>query len=128
MTKVPTHDRTTLFIRCTSYVEPRRNPYVLDMPQQTQSHLQRQGDHGQPQKRHQRKLQQAHALEILRHFATEERVNGTPAQQIESTDNDCAEDTFADVRSDAENIGQIAVDLVDQAIVVPGLTGPEPLP
>src|SRR5215831_18436327 len=58
-----------------SNVEPRCNPHVLDMPQQAQSHLQRQGNHSEPQKRHQRKLQQAHALKIFCHSSAEERIH-----------------------------------------------------
>src|SRR4051812_32879054 len=54
-----------------SNVEPRRNPNVLDMPQQAQAHFDGQSDHGQQQELHYRELQQAHALKIFRHLAAE---------------------------------------------------------
>src|SRR5260370_11943283 len=46
----------------------------------------------------------------------------------ESADNDCAEDAFTPIRSDTEKIGQVAIDFVDETVVVPRLPRPEPLP
>src|ERR1700732_1986934 len=63
-----------------SYVEPRRNPHILDMPQQPQSHLQRQRHHGQQKELHNGELQQTHAFEVFAHVPAEQGVHQKSAQ------------------------------------------------
>src|SRR5207249_9403155 len=46
----------------------------------------------------------------------------------EAADHDCAENALAQVRSDSEDVRQIAVDFINQTVVVPGLPRPKPLP
>src|SRR6266403_6192224 len=58
----------------------------------------------------------------------EEGVDDQAADDKKAADDDGAENAFAPIRSDAENIGQVYVDLVDEAVVIPRLPGPEPLP
>src|SRR5579864_1370039 len=98
------------------------------MPQQAQSHLQGQGDHGQQQKLHDRELQQAHALKIFSHPAPEDGIHQASAEQVVAAYDNRAENALAQVRRDAEDVRQVAIHLVDEAVVVPRLAGPEPLP
>src|SRR6266478_4915346 len=55
-------------------------------------------------------------------------MNNHAADGEESADHDRAEDAFSPIRSDSEKIRQVAVHLIDEAVVVPGLARPEPLP
>src|SRR5262249_44851242 len=55
-------------------------------------------------------------------------VHHEAADGKEAADHNGAEDGFAKIRCDSENVRQIAIDLVDQPVVIPGLPGPEPLP
>src|ERR1700741_4101174 len=98
------------------------------MPQQAQQHFQRQGDHDQQEGLGDRELQQAHAVEIFWHVAAEQRVDEKAASREVSAHYDQTEYAFAQVRGDAEDVRQVAVHLVNQSIVIPGLSWPEPLP
>src|SRR5437899_9102981 len=73
-------------------------------------------------------MQQAHALVILRVVTPEKGVNRESAQGEIAPDYNCSEDALRPVGSDAEDVGQVAVHFVNEAVVVPGLPGPEPLP
>src|SRR6266705_6629111 len=98
------------------------------MPKQAQQHLQRQGHHREQEELHNGELQQAHALEIFAHETPEQRVDDKAAEQVVAADDDHAEDGFGKIAGDAKNVWQIAVHLVNETIVVPGLPRPEPLP
>src|SRR6202022_3178331 len=75
-----------------------------------------------------RVLQQALALIIFGVVAAFQRVHEKAANGEEATDYRGAEDGLAEVGGDAENVRQIAIDLVNETVVIPGLPGPEPLP
>src|SRR5581483_6487393 len=109
-------------------VKPRRNPHVLDMPQEPQQHLARQSDHDEQEDHHDVVLQKAHALVIFRVITAEKGMNRESADQEIAPDDDRAEKSLAKVRGDAEYVRQIAVHLVNKSIMVPGLPRPEPLP
>src|SRR5438128_7036401 len=47
---------------------------------------------------------------------------------IVAADDDCAENTFRQIRSDAEDIRQVAVHFIDEPVVIPSLSRPKPLP
>src|SRR6266850_5154708 len=98
------------------------------MKQQPQQHLDGQSEHGEKKGHQDRVLQQAHALVVFWVAAPEEGVDQQAADDKKAADDDGAENAFAPIRSDAEDVGQVDVDLVDEAIVIPGLPGPEPLP
>src|ERR1019366_1221081 len=110
------------------HVEPGRNPYILDVKHKPQQHLDRQRKHREHKKHHDRILQQAHALVILRIPAPEEAVQGKPADHIKAAHHHQSEDCLDPVGSNSEKVRQIAVHLVDEPVVVPRLSGPEPLP
>src|SRR5882762_1839644 len=55
-------------------------------------------------------------------------MNKHAADGEEAADNDRAEDAFTPIRSDSEKIRQVAVHLIDETVVIPGLPRPEPLP
>src|ERR1700730_11114862 len=109
-------------------VEPRRNPYILNVEHQAQHHLDGQRNHGEKKDYQDGVLQQAFALIIFGVVAAIQRVHQKAADGKEATDYRGAEYGFAEVGRDAENVRQIAIDLVDEAVVIPGLPGPEPLP
>src|ERR1700720_536815 len=109
-------------------VEPRRNPNIFDVEHQAQSHLEGQSDHGQKKDHQDGILQQALALIILGVVAAIQRVHDKAADGEEATDDRRTEDGFAQVGRNAKKVRQIAVDLIDLAVVIPGLPGPEPLP
>src|SRR6202030_2883956 len=75
-----------------------------------------------------RVLQEAHALVIFWVLAPEEGVQGEPAERVKAAHHHRSEDRLYPVGGNSEQIRQITVDLIDKAIVVPGLSGPEPLP
>src|SRR5207245_8554431 len=102
--------------------------YVLNMEKQPQEHLDGQPEHGQKKSHHDGILQQAHALVIFRVLTPEKGVNGEAAQGEKAPDYNCSEDALRPVGSDAEDVGQVAVHLVNEAVVIPGLPRPEPLP
>src|SRR5216684_1903950 len=109
-------------------VEPWRDPDIFNVEHQAQHHLDGQRNHGEKKDHQDGVLQQALALIIFRVVAAIQRVHYKAANGEESADNRGAEDGFAEVGGDAEKIRQIAIDLVDEAVVIPGLPGPEPLP
>src|SRR6266446_5296022 len=109
-------------------IEPWRDPDILNVEHQAQQHLDRQADHGQEKDHQDGVLQQALALIIFRVVTPIQRVHQEAADGEEATNDRRTEDGFAQVGRDAENVRQIAVDLVDLAVVIPGLPGPEPLP
>src|SRR5882724_2701371 len=98
------------------------------MEQQPQQHFDGQSKHGEEESHQDRILQQAHTLVVFGVMTPEESVDLQAADDKKTADDDGAENAFAPIRSDAENIGQVNVDLVDEAIVIPGLPRPEPLP
>src|SRR6266446_887594 len=98
------------------------------MEQQPQKHLDGQSKHGEEEGHQDRILQQAHALVVFGIMAPKEGVDQQAADDKEASDYDGAENAFAPIRSDAEDVGQVDVDLVDEAVVIPRLPGPEPLP
>src|ERR1700732_11537 len=110
------------------YVEPRRYPDIFDVEHQAQSHLEGQSDHGQKKDHQDGILQQALALIIFGVVAAIQRVHDKAADGEEAADYRGAEDGFAEVGGNAEKVRQIAIDLVDEAVVIPSLPGPEPLP
>src|SRR6266404_4328794 len=109
-------------------IEPWRDPDILNVEHQAQQHLDRQADHGQEKDHQDGVLQQALALIIFRVVTPIQRVHQEAADGEEATDDRRTEDGFAQVGRNAENVRQIAIDLVDLAVVIPGLPGPEPLP
>src|SRR6266436_310289 len=109
-------------------VEPWGDPDIFDVEHEAQEHLDGQADHGEEKNHQDGVLQQALALIILGIIAAIQRMHEKTANGEESADNRGAEDGFAEVGGDAEKIRQIAIDLVDEAVVIPGLAGPEPLP
>src|SRR5882757_8853892 len=111
-----------------SHIEPGRNPNVLDVPQQPQRHFQGQRDHAEQKELGDRKLQQAHALEVLSHIPPEQRVDEKASKQVIAAHYNCTKNNLREVRSYAENVRQIAIYFIDQPVMVPGLPGPEPLP
>src|SRR5271166_1276320 len=119
---------TTNDQRRSSNIEPGCNPHVFDVPQEPQAHLQRESHHAKQKKLSQRKLQQAHALEIFRHVAPEERIYEKASEHVIAADNNGAEYRLRHVRSDAKNVRQVAVHFINQPVVIPCLPRPEPLP
>src|SRR5215813_2157201 len=109
-------------------VEPGSDPHVFDVEQEPNKHFYWQGKHCEQEEHHERILQDAHTLIVFLIVVPEERVNDKSGHGVVSANDDRAKDAFPQVRSDAEKIRQIAVDFVDQTIVIPGLPGPEPLP
>src|SRR5216684_1916780 len=109
-------------------VEPRRNPDIFNVEQQAQEHLDGQPDHGQEKDHQDGILQQTLALIIFGIVAAIQRVHQKAADGEKAADYRGTEDGFAEVGGDAEKIRQVAIDLVDKAVVIPGLPGPEPLP
>src|SRR6266849_8257354 len=98
------------------------------MKQKPQHHLDRQGKHGEHEEKHDRILQEAHALVILWVLAPEEGVQREAAQCVKAAHHHRSEDRLYPVGGYSEEVRQITVDLIDEAVVVPGLSGPEPLP
>src|SRR5260370_21971366 len=81
-------------------VEPRPNPHVFNVEEQPQEHLDRQSDHGQEKRHHDRILQQAHTLVVFGVVAAEEGVHQQAANSEEAADYRCSEDAFAPVGRD----------------------------
>src|SRR6266850_5281233 len=98
------------------------------MEQQPQQHLDGQSEHGEEEGHQDRILQQAHALVVFGVVTPEESVDQQTAHDKKAADYNGAENAFAPIRSDAENVRQVDVDLIDEAVVIPRLPGPEPLP
>src|SRR5258708_22235971 len=109
-------------------VEPWRNPDIFNVEREAQELLEGQRNNGQEKDHQDGVLQQALALIIFGVVTAVQRVHQKAADGEETADYRGAEDGFAEVGGDAENVRQIAIDLVDEAIVIPGLPGPEPLP
>src|ERR1700686_1219178 len=109
-------------------VEPWGYPDIFNVEHEAQEHLDGQADHGQEKDHQDGVLQQALALIIFRVVAAIQSVNSKAADSEEAADYRGSEDDFAEVGGDAEEIRQVAIDLVDLAIVIPSLPGPEPLP
>ena len=61
-------------------------------------------------------------------MASEKSVHQHAADGEETADHRSSEDPFAPIRSDSEEIRQVAIHFINEAIVVPGLARPEPLP
>src|SRR6266850_2515818 len=98
------------------------------MEQQPQQHLDGQSEHGEEEGHQDRILQQAHARVVFGVVTPEESVDQQTAHDKKAADYNGAENAFAPIRSDAENVRQVDVDLIDEAVVIPRLPGPEPLP
>src|SRR5579859_7288090 len=109
-------------------IEPWRYPDIFNVEHEAQEHLDGQADHGQEKDHQDGILQEALALIIFWIVAAIQRVDYEAADGEEAADYHGAEDGFAEVGGDAEKIRQVAIDLVDEAIVIPGLPGPKPLP
>src|SRR5713101_1521689 len=109
-------------------VEPWRDPDIFNVEREAQEHLDGQCNHGEEKDHQDGVLQQALALIIFGVVTTIQRVHHKAADGEEATDYRGTEDGFAEVGGDAEKIRQITIDLVDEAVVIPGLPGPEPLP
>src|SRR6267143_3814450 len=122
----PVHDWPPSSI--SAYVEPWRDPDIFNVEHQAQHHLDWQRNHGEKKDHQDGVLQQALALIIFGVVAAIQRVHQKAADGEEAADYRGTEDGFAEVGGDAEKIRQVAIDLVDQAVVIPGLPGPEPLP
>src|SRR5262249_4842366 len=80
------------------------------------------------ERHHDRVLQQTHALVIFKIDTAKHTVYDQSAHNKISTDNNRAEDTLPQIRNDAENVKQIAIHLINKAVVVPRLSEPKPLP
>src|SRR5215475_10214586 len=87
-----------------------------------------QSKHGQQEKHHEGVLEQTHALVVLRVVTAEQRVSRDSCYGVVASNNHCTEDAFPQIGSDAEYIRQVSIDFINQAIVIPGLPWPEPLP
>src|SRR6266849_5917553 len=98
------------------------------MKEQAQTHLDGQSHHGEEKGHHDGILQQAHALEVLGIMPAEESVHGQAAQSEITTHDNRSEDALGPVRSDSENVRQVAIYFIDEAVMVPRLSRPEPLP
>src|SRR2546426_11281564 len=61
-------------------------------------------------------------------MAPEEGMQREPAQPVKAAHHHRSEDRLYPVGGYSEEVRQITVDLIDEAVVVPGLSGPEPLP
>src|SRR5581483_9536148 len=93
-----------------------------------EDHLDRQRNHREQEKHHERVLQQAHAAPVPGLKPAKKREKRQSASQVKSAHDNSAENSLAQVAGNAEQIGQVAVHLVNDAAMVPGLSRPEPLP
>jgi hypothetical protein len=75
-------------------------------------------------------LQQTRARQkfSLKLVARHQPMQEQSGQNVEETDDDCAEDHLDGHACDAEQIVQVAVLVEHDGVVIPSLTGPEPDP
>src|SRR5690242_19235442 len=113
-----------------SYVEPGSYPHVLNAEEEPGQNLNRQRQHDDEERLHHHILENAHARVDL---AIERR----PGDQLVAEDRrghgidtgyDSAEDDLTDLAVNAEDVGQVAIDLEDQPVVIPRHSRPKPHP
>src|SRR5215216_2669185 len=114
-----------------SDIEPWCNHHVLDAEELPCEQLRRQGRkyrYREELKYH--VLQQRRALEYLfiELSPGDDEVDNQPRDDEESAYDGCAEQPLPRLRCYAEQVGQVAVDLIQLNVVIPGLTWPEPDP
>src|SRR5947209_18404145 len=73
-------------------------------------------------------MQQTHSLVVPGIVAAEKGLDRKPSRGEEAPDDHRPKDRFRPIGRDAENVRQVAVDFINETVVVPGLPGPEPLP
>ena len=109
-------------------VEPRRDPHILNVERSRNSILM-----GSPIMVIRKTimsgvLQQTHPLVVFRVVTPEKACTASPPTAKNPPTTAAPKMPFAPVRCDPEKVRQVAVYFINEAVVVPGLSGPEPLP
>ena len=121
----------SLLITHYSYIEPGRDHDVLDSKQLSRKQLRRK----RPEDRYRKELkdkvlQKRRALKnlLLELIPGDQLVGDPPKDEEENPYDKRAEKSLQGLAREADEVGQVAVDLIDYRVVIPGLARPEPYP